>query len=532
MFASGSEPVRIIYIGSGVSNLHQLVVNEQPSNRRNVYPYPQIHPLLPWAPDAAQIGIPKEVAQDLRSFPTKEVRDALVDSYFSHIHPGFPIVDEKAFRRQYNDRKDPPALILFHAVLLAGAHVCNHPTIAASRSVAVATLFRRTKSLFDLRYENDRLHLVQAALLMAWHLESSDNISSNTYYWVGQACRMVFGLGMHRDLTEQAEKLMPAWDRKTYRVTWWMTVQAEVFSAMEHGRPCMINRDDFDQPPLCDNDFTDDDSTPIANVEKEVCYINGELCELALDVLKAQSPGGRRNGSLLHSEVFNSRLASIALKVASSAHGFWRHQLRINYNTIQLLVYRDIACMHPRLASGLAEEAATLSSEAASAILTSFEGILASKDIPRCQPNSNMALMATTIQLSQEIKNEVSKGSMLRALNAQNQLERCLVVAKEFAAFWPYAKPTLQLCQSLVDRYSAAMKATAIRENVPVEFDLDSLDIPWHDLMPDYQHEHFDPIEQDEWMNASHYSTCKLFPREGIEQTVYIAQCFSGPTVE
>jgi transcriptional regulatory protein AMDR len=55
----------------------------------------------------------------------KEVRDALVESFFNDINPGFPVVDEAEFRMQYEDKDSPPPLLLFHAVLLAGAHACT-----------------------------------------------------------------------------------------------------------------------------------------------------------------------------------------------------------------------------------------------------------------------------------------------------------------------------------------------------------------------------------------------------------------------
>jgi len=80
----------------------------------------------------------------------KEVRDALVESFFNDINPGFPVVDEAEFRMQYEDKDSPPPLLLYHAVLLAGAHACQHRKVVESRPIVKAVMFRRAKTLFDL----------------------------------------------------------------------------------------------------------------------------------------------------------------------------------------------------------------------------------------------------------------------------------------------------------------------------------------------------------------------------------------------
>ncbi|EME83608.1 uncharacterized protein MYCFIDRAFT_47077, partial [Pseudocercospora fijiensis CIRAD86] len=118
------------------------------------------------------------IAQELSSLPAQDVRDALIDTYFNDIHPGFPIIDQEHFRKQYADVENPPPLILLHSMLLAAARISDHPKVVRSRGAVTATLFTRAKTLFNLRYENDRVHLVQSALLLAWYDESSDTVSA------------------------------------------------------------------------------------------------------------------------------------------------------------------------------------------------------------------------------------------------------------------------------------------------------------------------------------------------------------------
>lgn len=97
--------------------------------------------------------------------------------------------------------------------------------IVPARATVTATLFRRAKTLFDLRHENTRVALVQAALLFTWHVENSDTITCNAYHWVGVATRIALGLGMHRDLSARAQNtLMPSGDKEVYRKLWYCSV--------------------------------------------------------------------------------------------------------------------------------------------------------------------------------------------------------------------------------------------------------------------------------------------------------------------
>jgi len=91
--------------------------------------------------------MPQEATQDLSSLPNKEVRAALVESFFTDINPGFPVVDKAEFRMKYEDQKYPPPLLL-HQII--GAHACKYPNVVHSRSIVKAIMFRRAKDLFDL----------------------------------------------------------------------------------------------------------------------------------------------------------------------------------------------------------------------------------------------------------------------------------------------------------------------------------------------------------------------------------------------
>lgn len=143
------------------------------------YPYPQIRPLSQWRPLAESLlWAPQGLASDLASFPIDEIREALVSAYFGQIHPVFPVLTPSTFLDAGGKLRKSPPLLLYQAMLLAGAHVCSHPRVKQQRRLLKLVLFRRASMLYHLRHEKDRLHLTQAALLLTWHINDADTVSS------------------------------------------------------------------------------------------------------------------------------------------------------------------------------------------------------------------------------------------------------------------------------------------------------------------------------------------------------------------
>ena len=330
-----SSNVRIAYVGTPASNLAALVNQEAKFSNSHAaslhFPFPSIRPVVPWKPAKSLLLVKwysTSFADDISALPAKDIRDDLVNSYFAQIHPGFPVVDESQFRTQYNDFNNPPPLLLLQAVLLVGAHVSSHVKVARSRSLVKMALFRRAKALFDLHYENDRMHLVQAALLFTWHCEGADDVSSNAYYWIGIACRIAFGLGMHRDLSHTAVNQMPPADRRIYRRIFWTLFQVDTFASLNHGRPMIIDLEEVDQPSLVVDDFNESDQDSNRSVNVGFCIQNTALCKIIALVIKMFCPGSMRRfrtspGSLSRTRAnLDSKLAGWYLRVPPDLANF------------------------------------------------------------------------------------------------------------------------------------------------------------------------------------------------------------------
>lgn len=453
-----SDHIRLAYMGTPTSNIAHLITLKRLANPTLHFPYPPIRPPRPWKPESVWGPLGNiDIANDAACFPSKEIRDALVEAFFEKIFPGFPVVEESMFRRQYADRNKPPPLILFQAVLLAGAHVCDHPTVASSRITVKRTLFRRASMLFHLRHENDRLHMAQAALLFAWHLENSDSVCGGSYYWLGIAQRIAFGMGMHRDLSLKASSRLPAWERRLYRRLWWTILQWEVFSCLEHGRPCMINLNDTDQPPLEIQDFAEGETEQV-NQRVQFDYImrNVRISLIGLRILQMNAPSIPPEEAASMGPSLETSLADFALDL-SPMDNFWSCQLRIHYNLVLLHLHRTQSSINspaPRLAGSH-----EICSDAAQAILSCLETIVHRGWTGQCPFTTVSAAMAAAIHMSLDARSSLSQGPSVIALNAQDRLARLLRCARELEGFWPSAGAVYRL----FDELSEELKALARR---------------------------------------------------------------------
>lgn len=221
---------RSTYVGSELSNLNYLV--RQRSANQHVYHYPCSNVYVPRVFRNSQVPVtPNLIPKDAFVVPPKRISDILVAEYFDHVHPGLPIIDRERFLTRYHDPNAAPSTLLFQAVCLVGSHVTskfkNHLEMKAA-------FFRRAKALLDGRYEEDRMHVVQAALLLTWFSDGGDDICANSWWWIGIAARTAIGLGMHREV---GPSKMPDHDKVLWRRIWWCVVQFDCLVTLFYGRP-------------------------------------------------------------------------------------------------------------------------------------------------------------------------------------------------------------------------------------------------------------------------------------------------------
>lgn len=112
--------------------------------------------------------------------PPRGLCDELVEAYFRWVAPVVPIINRSRFMRRYRDPKNPPSLLLLQAILLAGSRVCTNSQLMdanGSTTPAAMTFYKRAKALYDANYEDDRVTIVQALVLMGWYWEGPEGMS-------------------------------------------------------------------------------------------------------------------------------------------------------------------------------------------------------------------------------------------------------------------------------------------------------------------------------------------------------------------
>ena len=86
-----------------------------------------------------------------------------------------------------------------------------------STTPAAMTFYKRAKALYDANYEDDRVTIVQALILMGWYWEGPEgkiweganiatiarsniaaDVTKNVFYWSRVAIVVAQGSGMHR----------------------------------------------------------------------------------------------------------------------------------------------------------------------------------------------------------------------------------------------------------------------------------------------------------------------------------------------
>ena len=94
-------------MGTWTSNLAYLVGQESTyhGDASLHFSFPSIRPALPWKPtkDLLLVKWYSNMAHDVSLLPEKEIRDQLVEDFFTQIHPVFPVVHEAEFRSQYHN---------------------------------------------------------------------------------------------------------------------------------------------------------------------------------------------------------------------------------------------------------------------------------------------------------------------------------------------------------------------------------------------------------------------------------------------
>lgn len=461
------EAGRVAYLGES-SNLSLLVQDKHGTTDVVHYPLPEnvrgararVNEL-----DNVEIDILHQRGAFL--LPPRALCDELVDAYFQWIAPVVPVINRSKFMRRYRDSKNPPSLLLLQAILLAGSRVCSNPQLMdanGSTTPAAMTFYKRAKALYDANYEDDRVTIVQALILLAWWWEGPEDVTKNVFYWSRVAIIVAQGSGMHRSI--ESSQLSKA-DKRLWKRIWWTLFTRDRSVAVALGRPVSINIEDSDVEMVSEDDFIDDEPDRPAEYPPDPIHVQFflnyvKLCEIMGLVLSQQysvASKVRRNNALdlTHSDMALAdwlQNCPPEVRWEPQRHHFWSALLHSNYYTTLCLLHR--AHMPPagsaesRQANGFFEEPAypsrTIAYQAAG-MITSIVEALQSHDQLRFTPafivySLFSALIMHVYQMRSSNQSIVSV--------TQRRIAICMNALKDVSKVWLVAKMVHTLFDSIL----------------------------------------------------------------------------------
>lgn len=170
----------------------------------------------------------------LRAQPimTRAYVDSLVDSYFTHYHPTFPVLHEATFREQYQTLRERPKGT-WHTLASLVAALGSFVASTCSDDTDI-NLFNTVKSQLTIEaLEAGSLGLVQAFAMAANYLQKRNRPNSG-YNYGGVALRLAISLGLHKEFTGWQTTALK---KEIRRRVWWTLCVLDVGATVTYGRP-------------------------------------------------------------------------------------------------------------------------------------------------------------------------------------------------------------------------------------------------------------------------------------------------------
>ncbi|KAI2469932.1 fungal-specific transcription factor domain-containing protein [Annulohypoxylon bovei var. microspora] len=458
-----TEAGRVAFLGES-SNLTLLVHDRQGASDVVHYPLPEnVRGSRARLTELDNIEIDILHQRGAFLLPPRSLCDELIDSYFKWVHPIVPVINKIRFMKQYRDAKNPPSLLLLQAVLLAGSRVCNNQQLMdanGSTTPAALTFYKRAKALYDANYEDDRVTIVQALLLMGWYWEGPEDVTKNVFYWSRVALIVAQGSGMHRSV--EASQLSKA-DKRLWKRIWWTLFTRDRSVAVALGRPCNINLDDSDVEMLTEDDFIEDEPDNASGSAPDSIHVQFflqyvKLCEIMGLVLSQQysvaSKGRRQNAiDLTHSDMALADWLQNCPKLVyweMPRHHFWSALLHSNYYTTLCLLHR--AHMPPnhsnaaRFPDDSSYPSRNIAFQAAGMITSIIENLSAHDELRYCPAFVVYSLFSALIMHVYQMRSPVPSIQQV----TQVRIRTCMEALKEVSRVWLVGKMVYTLFESIL----------------------------------------------------------------------------------
>ncbi|CAI2164748.1 1457_t:CDS:2 [Funneliformis geosporum] len=203
-----------------------------PNNQQNVVGGSYVDPPLP--------SIISQFSE-----PPSHISKNLLERYFNHFHPYFPIINRGQFFKMMScpNVEDRPSPLLLNAIYAIGAMF--PPTLQDFHS---SIFYDRSKNLLDNFIDVPRLSTVQALILLCM-VDQGKPSSYRPQTYSSVAIRMALSMGLNR----RNGAVYQGKGRHTKKLVWWGCFILDRLNSLANGDPLTIN------DKMCDIEFPSPD---------------------------------------------------------------------------------------------------------------------------------------------------------------------------------------------------------------------------------------------------------------------------------
>ncbi|KAK2783070.1 hypothetical protein FQN52_006537 [Onygenales sp. PD_12] len=441
---------QVVYLGE-TFNLTYLL---QQTNPKSSQPVRKLHVVLPLhakrdpsyqPPNCDAVTLDLLRRQDAFTIPDLRICRELFRVYFKYVHPHYPILDRRDFACRYADPSNPPSYLLLQAVLFMGSGHCDVSVLEdagfKSRYDARLALFKRTKALYDLDHESDKLTICQSLFLMSFWWNSPTD-QKDTWHWLGNAISLALTMGMHRSTRNSDMSLK---DQRLWKKIWWALFTEDKHAAAALGRPVHIRLRDCDVERLEDSDFEEEPAPDpgIFGVQERVDVLyNQKLTELAMIVERIIEKSFNAHVKTLAAQTDTLELCEELLQdwerhlppelhLSRSSEYLWTGMLHIAHSWFRILTHRSRTPENPSSPSRRTSHQVAMN--AANRMVRIIEEVLSSSTINQCPIHVIPALFAA---MGMHTVN-ICSGDPIREQLGSVKIRLSMIALRELQQTWP-----------------------------------------------------------------------------------------------
>ncbi|KAH9826589.1 Fungal specific transcription factor domain [Teratosphaeria destructans] len=199
---------------------------------------------------------------ELESMVSDEVGRRLIRLFYRYVQPYFPLSTREG--RQERDEDGIRDLSSIPTCILAAMYGHAIPFYAWDEKLCVEVytppdadaLFKIAWQAVQVTFHTPNLATLQTLLLLVQRRPTNKHVSDTPMKWtmMTTAVSIAQALGLNRDPTEWP---LPAWEIKVRKRLAWATWVQDKWLSLNFGRSSHIQADDWDVPPLTEDDFSD-----------------------------------------------------------------------------------------------------------------------------------------------------------------------------------------------------------------------------------------------------------------------------------